>query len=124
MERGVRPGLHGGQRADHLQRHGRVGLPHGDGEEAVLGPELGLRLWAPERDAPDERGGASSQQVVRVHRDVRPGERPEPEVGDDGRTGSVVVRERVGPCERERALLQPLSSAVRHPPPLRVLVAE
>ena len=56
--------------------------------------------------------------------EVRPGEGPEPEVGDDGRTGSVVVRERVGPCAPKRALVQPLSSAARHPPPLRVQVAE
>ena len=92
LERSGRPRLHGGQRTDHLQRHVLAGLPHGDGEEPVLGLELVLRPMAPDGDSSDQCRLAPPQQLVGIDGEVRPGERAETDVRDARRRGAVVLR--------------------------------
>ena len=58
---------------------------------------------------------AHAEQCVRVHGDVGPGERAEPDVGDHRRSAPVVVREKVGLRVQHRALVQPLRHDARHP---------
>ncbi len=117
VERGGHPGLHGGQRADHLERGVFAGLPHGDGEEPVLWLELFLRPPAPDGDAPDQRGPAKAEERVGVDGEVGPGERSETEVGDARSGGTVVVRQGGRPCLVQRAGAQPLPFADRHSSP-------
>ena len=117
VERGGHPGLHGGQRADHLERGFLAGLAHGDGEEPVLWLELFLRPPVPHGDAPDQRGPTKAEERVGVDGEVGPGERSETEMGDARSAGTVVVRQGGRPCLVQRAGAQPLPFADRHSSP-------
>ena len=58
---------------------------------------------------------AHAEQCVRVHGDVGPGERAEPDVGDHRRSVPVVAREKVRLRVQHRVPVQPLRHAARHP---------